>query len=309
MMNEIARFFDVTLNNHIFDYIPYHYHTERGTGFKSYSRSELIELSTRHHQWLYQHISCLIAQETELSELPLSYRNLWMGNALEGLYPLGVNLENKTDQFWFSYARLRDLSVLRHEGIVLPQVINGLPGELLKTSERANVVIIYPHGNTTVPVALEQGAKLSRNDQVNLILSAFPVFSQDKHKTSLKIQDAFMFITQEDFQAIQSHASYDASINPPVENQSERVLIMAKFTAPIEPHAIFFHFTHYLRPVIDTANLPIIQPFLWEAATHLKCRLPEMLKGSGVRTADQDNWYQKDTLAKPEKTVRRISRQ
>ncbi len=29
----IARFFDMTINNHIFDYIPYHYHKQRGAGF------------------------------------------------------------------------------------------------------------------------------------------------------------------------------------------------------------------------------------------------------------------------------------
>ena len=47
MMIELARFYDVTLNNHIFDCIPYHYYKQRGAGFEGYDRHEKFELGMR----------------------------------------------------------------------------------------------------------------------------------------------------------------------------------------------------------------------------------------------------------------------
>ncbi len=298
-MLEAARFFDLTVNNHIFDYIPYHYHTERGIGFKAYHREELFKLSQLRHQWLYRHLHYLLTEETELKDISPRYKDLWLGNILEDKLPMGVNVETPWERFWFSYTRLRDVCVLIHEGIPLPRIIDNLPNKYLKPESRVHVVIVYPHGNTTVPVALQQGAKLSREDNVNLMLTAFPRIQGKNDKSTLQILDGFMFITQNDYKAITQDPSFDSELNRNLGNEEEPVLIMARFNQPVEAHALFFHFTHYLRVKIDSLGIPIIQPFLWEAATHLKCRLPEMLKNSGTRTADQGNWFQKDTLKMP----------
>jgi hypothetical protein len=298
-MLETARFFDLTLNNHIFDYIPYHYHAERGIGFKAYNREDIFKLSQSRHQWLYRHLHYILTETTELKETSSQYRDLWIGNILEGKVPMGVNVDTPWEQFWFSYTRLRDASVLIHEGIPLPRIIDNLPEKYLKPEKRVNVVIVYPHGNTTVPVALQQGAKLSRQDNVNLMLTVFPRIQEKDKKASLQILDGFMFITRDDFDKISKDSSYNAEMNKNLGDKNEPVLVMARFSQPVAAHALFFHFTHFMRVKIDSLGIPIIQPFLWEAATHLKCRLPEMLKDSGTRTADQGNWYQKNTLGMP----------
>jgi hypothetical protein len=79
-------------------------------------------------------------------------------------------------------------------------------------------------------------------------------------------------------------------------------------------HGLFFHFTHPLRPEADFFGIRIIQPLIWEAATHLKCELPAMLRGSGVKVPDQENWYMEDTArlgpgARPEikKKIRKLA--
>jgi hypothetical protein len=51
--------------------------------------------------------------------------------------------------------------------------------------------------------------------------------------------------------------------------------------------------------------MPLIQPIIWEAATHLKCKLPDMLKGSGIRTASQINWYRSQTASMTEREAKK----
>ncbi|MFH1743413.1 MAG: hypothetical protein ABIH23_30780, partial [bacterium] len=70
--------------------------------------------------------------------------------------------------------------------------------------------------------------------------------------------------------------------------------VAVQLAEPLVADAVFFHFTHPLRPEVGQVGCPLIQPILWEAATHLKCALPDMLKGSGVRTADQFSWYKRE---------------
>jgi molybdopterin converting factor small subunit len=156
-----------------------------------------------------------------------------------------------------------------------------------------NVVIVYPPGNTTVPVALEQGPRLAQ-EGINLILTPFPtVGTQPKSKKKLLyLNDGFMYLGKDDYQ----RALRATGVTHRVNQNQEGTLVAIKFTHPVIAHGIFFHFTHPLRCTIDSLNIPLIQPLVWEAATHLKCRLPAMLKGSGVKTPEQINWYQKQTL-------------
>ncbi|MGQ9607951.1 MAG: hypothetical protein ACUVWN_01490 [bacterium] len=298
----IARFFDMTINNHIFDYIPYHYHKQHGAGFESLSREEKIDLATRHHRWLYTYIRHLLAEKSELKDKLESYKNAWIGNADESIMAIGVSVKDETEKFWFSYARLRDAAVLRHEGYPLPEIFIDIDPNDIKCHERTNIVIVYPHGNTTVPVALEQGAKLAKEENINLMLCAFPYIEYDEEygRNVLRIPDAFMYIGEEDYNNLLK--KYRNTSDVKIDKQG--VLILAKFKEPIIAHGIFFHFTHPMRPEIGTIGTPIIQPIIWEAATHLKCSLPDMLKGSGVRTADQINWYQYQSKGIDEKSAK-----
>ena len=292
MMVELARFFDLTVNSHFFDYPPYHYHKERGVGFQGLSRQELFGLCERRHRWLYTHIRHLMATSTELSVKSSDYLDAWLGDMDRGVLPLGVRGETEAERFWFSYARLRDVAVLRHEGFPLPEVLRGVDPEDIKADERANVAVVYPHGNTTVPVALEQGPKLARDD-INLLLCAFPEIGKRDGREVLLLHDGFGRISAEDYERITGKKS-----------EEEGVWVLMEFEEPIVAHGIFFHFTHPLRPRIEEVKAPLIQPFLWEAATYLKCRLPDMLKGSGVRTAEQINFYGKDLMATSEEEAK-----
>jgi len=295
LMIQIARFFDVTLNNHVFDYVPYHYYRQRGAGFEGYDRQEKFELAAERHRWLYTHVRHQMVSGTVLAVREPAYRDAWIGDADRDLLPLGVNVEDSAQRFWFSYVRLRDASVLVHEEYPLPEVIQGLDPSVLKCDRRTNVVIVYPHGNTTVPVAMEQGAKLSEQESVNLMLCAFPSIVDDPEygRKVLQVPDGLMYVSAEDYR----NALVASGVSDPDADEAadlvgeEGVLMAVSFSRPIVAHGIFFHFTHPLRPEIESIQAPLIQPFVWEAATHLKCRLPEMLERSGIRTADQINWY------------------
>ncbi|HUT73298.1 MAG TPA: hypothetical protein VM221_00500 [Armatimonadota bacterium] len=292
---ELARFFDITLNNHVFDCLPYHYHPERGAGFQGLNRQAKFELAARRHRWLYTYIRQLLATRSELAELGSAYHDAWLGDADRGVVPLGVRGEDETQRFWFGYARLRDAAVLRHEGFPPPEIFEHLDPAAIAHQRRANVAIIYPHGNTTVPVALEQGAKLSRRAGINLVLCAFPdLVDDDRYRRRvLHLHDGFMYVSRDDYRA----ALAASGVAPQeVERRcrsvgEDGVLVLAGFREPVVAHGIFFHFTHPLRPFIGEAQAPLIQPLVWEAATHLKCRLPEMLRASGVGAPGQVNWY------------------
>jgi hypothetical protein len=308
----LARFFDVTVNNHIFDYIPYHYHKQRGAGFESLTREEKLELAGRRHRWLYTYARYLMTTETELRDAEPGYAEAWLGDADRDIMGLGVNVEDKRERFWFSYARLRDAVVLRHEGYSLPEIFSDLDPDVLKCNERANVVVVYPHGNTTVPVALEQGAKLAQ-EGINLMLCAFPYVEHDEKygRQVLKVQDGFMYIGADDYKAVLIASGVEPQdVEEKCQGLGDRgILVAVRFNEPITAHGVFFHFTHPMRPEIGTIGAPLIQPIIWEAATHLKCRLPDMLKGSGVRTADQINWYKQQTAELPEDEARAQIRQ
>ena len=299
MTIELARFFDATLNSHIFDYIPYHYHRQRGVGFEVYSRREKIELAMKRHRWLYTRCRHLMVTKTELKDLSPEYCDAWLGDVDRNITGLGINLADEAERFWFSYARLRDAVVLLHEGYPLPEVFKNLDPSALKCDERTNVVIVYPHGNTTVPVALEQNPKLTKERGINLLLTAFPKIERDESYGCevLHVLDGFTFLSKEDYLA----ALLASGLKPEEAEKkasavgSKGVLALFSFSRPIVAHGIFFHFTHPLRPEIEFVRAPIIQPLIWEAATYLKCKLPEMLKGSGIRTADQFNWYMDQT--------------
>ena len=299
MMIELARFYDITLNSHIFDYIPYHYHKQRTAAFECYDRQAKFELAQRRHRWLYTHGRSLLAGKTELRNRGTAYQDAWIGDGDRDLMAVGLHLTEPAERFWFGYARLRDVSVLRHEGYVLPELFLGLDPDVLKADKRANVVIVYPHGNTTVPVAMEQGAKLARNKKINLMLTPFPTIADTAQPglKALHAHDGFMYVSRSDYRAALTASGVDeAEAGARARKVDEDgVLIAVSFRRPLTVHGIFFHFTHPLRPEIGGVRVPLVQPIVWEAATHLKCRLPEMLEGSGIAAPPQINWHKATT--------------
>jgi len=289
MNSEIARFFDITINSHIFDYLPYHYHRERGAGLEDFSRKEKFILAKEHHRWLYTYIRYLLISYTPLSKMDREYQDKWLGDGDRNLPGFGIRVNDPAERFWFNYARLRDTVVLRYEGYPLPKIFTDVEPYLLLARERANVVIVYPAGNTTIPVALEQGPSLAKEDKINLLLSSFPQIVENGDRKFLYLYDGIIYLGEEDYQRISRKNS-----------PHKKTLCALSFSQPLLAHAVFFHFTHPLRPEIDRVKVPLIQPLIWEAATHLKCELPRMLEGSGVGTSDQCNWYLEGTKKMPE---------
>ena len=284
--SQIAKFFDRTINSHIFDYFPYHFYKERCPYFEKLERDVKFKLAYKFHQYLYRYLRYLICEKTELKNYSELYRDLYIGNILENKNAIGIKGETPEEIFWFHYGRMRDIVVLKYEGFGYPEIFIDVEPEDLKTNERVNVVIVYPYGNTTVPVALQQGPKFAKNS-INLFISAFPIKEEINGVKLLKITEAMIYPPFEEIENLRKKYK-----NIP-QNRSD--FIFVKFKNPVVVHSIFFHFTHPLRPEIDHFKIPIIQPLIWEAATHLKCELPKMLKGSGVKVPEQINWYMEDT--------------
>lgn len=282
-----AKFLDRTVNSHIFDYLPYHYHKERSAALEKLSRTEKFAMAGRFHRWLYTRLRWLIANRTRLSDQPAEYRDLYLGDQDRDITAIGVRGETKEEIFWFHYARLRDAVALQYEQFGHPEVFVGLDPKDLSAEGRTNIGIIYPYGNTTVPVALEQGPKLAEERGINLILCAFPVPAEHRGRKILTIREGLFYPRSSDLAAIRKKRR-------PAGGPGSG-LVLASFQSPLVLHGLFFHFTHPLRPEIDSYGIPIIQPLIWEAATHLKCELPAMLRGSGVKVPDQENWYLEDT--------------
>ena len=264
----LARFFDATLNNHIFDYIPYHYHAERTHAFQDWSRPRLIALAVARHAFLHRFILGLLARHGALAGRSPAEIDLLIGRFdPQGELvapPIAVDVPSPDEQRWFSYCRLRDLATLHHDGYPLPQVREGV-----QLPDGVTIGIVYPIGNTTVCVALEQGPRLAA-EGVNLILTPFPRIVQQDGRKRLVARELFC-------------------------RDRDGTWVLGRTAEDVVIHAIWFHFTHFLRPEIEKVGAPIIQPLLWEAATYLKCALPEMLKGSGVSCPDQRNWYRRQT--------------
>lgn len=289
---EIARFFDITLNSHIFDCFPYHFSKEHSSAFEKLERKEKFELAVKYHRWLYTYLRYLITTSTPLKDFPEKYKDLYLGDWDRKINGIGIRGDNEEEIFWYHYVRLRDAVVLKHEGFGYPEIIENIEPSDLNINERANVGIIYPYGNTTVPVALQQGPKLAE-EKINLFLTAFPIPLSKNGKKILTIQEGMFYPGKDDYRKLKEKYS---SLGESKEN-----FVFGTFKKPLVLHGIFFHFTHPLRPYIDSFQIPIIQPLIWEAATYLKCKLPEMLKGSGVKAPEQENWYMEDTQRLKEK--------
>ncbi len=285
MNNALAKFFDRTVNNHIFDYFPYHYHRQRSAYFEQLERQDKFRLAFQHHQWLYAHLHWLINNRTPLKEYSEKYRILYCGNVIKGKQAMGIIELNREESFWFHYARLRDIVVLYYERYGYPQLAVNVEPEVF--TDNVKLTIVYPYGNTTVPVALEQGPILSEKYGADLFLCAFPRIINEDGSENLVMDEAMVCPSKSLRQKIEDRYALYGDKNGD--------FLFMSFHDPLPLDGIFFHFTHPLRMDVDRLKMPLIQPLAWEAASHLKCQLPAMLKNTGVGVPEQINWFASKT--------------
>ena len=87
----------------------------------------------------------------------------------------------------------------------VPEIFLDVPPAVLDAGAEgncANILSIYPYGNTTMLVAIEQGAALER-DGYNFMLCPFPEMRYDARcgTTFLRARDALMYVSGERYEA------------------------------------------------------------------------------------------------------------
>jgi len=331
--NGLFTFFDQTMNAHHFDYLPFSLQPGLSDGIleRWFSRGEKFRLACARHRWLYGRIRKDIVERTAIADRPRDYQDLWLGDVSDWQRPetwqmgIGVNVDSEPERFWFSYARLRDAVAMMRELTNLrnPSTLNGVPEifldvdpALLDAGEDgacANILSIYPYGNTTMPVAVEQGAALER-EGYNLMLCPFPEMRHDVNRgaTFLQARDALMYVSGERYRRLLVASGADAGKAQEIASRvpPQGVLTALKFKefqpAPgpdgkvdfagaVIGHAAFFHFTQPLRGDVDRVAIELIQPIGAEALTYLKSAVPQILAGTRVAAPAGFTWRMEDT--------------
>jgi len=331
--NGLFTFFDQTMNVHHFDYLPFLLQPGLSDGIleRWFTRGEKFQLACDRHRWLYGRVRKDIVQRTALADKTPEYQNVWLGDVRDGEHPhawrmgIGVNVETEPEKFWFSYARLRDCVAMMRELMNLnhPSTLNGVPEisldvppAVLDAGEEgtcANLLSIYPYGNTTMLVALEQGAALER-DGYNFMLCPFPEMRYDARsgRTFLRARDALMYASGERYRRLLLAGGVDAGRAGRIAARvpPQGVLVAMSFAEPQETqspggeirdgeaviaHGAFFHFSQPLRGDIDHATVALIQPIGAEALTYLKSAVPEVLAGTAVAAPAGFTWSMDDT--------------
>ena len=349
--NGLFTFFDQTMNVHHFDYLPFLLQPGLSDGIleRWFTREEKFQLACQRHRWLYGRIRKDIVERTILADKTPDYQAVWLGDVSDWEHPdtwrmgLGVNVDAQQEKFWFSYARLRDGVAMIRELMNLnnPSTLNGVPEIFLDVPPSVlgagvegnctNLLSIYPYGNTTMLVALEQGAALER-DGYNFMLCPFPEMRRDAGcgKTFLQARDALMYVSGDRYRRLLVASGADAerarSIAAKVPPQG--VLVGLRFAESqqaedriaeivgrdaVIAHGAFFHFTQPLRGDIDHVDVALIQPLAAEALTYLKGDVPQILAGTAVASPAGMTWSMNDTTraeqAARETLAERLGRQ
>jgi len=319
----IARFFDRTLNCHIFDYAPYLY--TRASFLKDenfndvFTRRELFELIMRRHAWLYEYIRKAMIERTELK--------LWDKETVEKLLTIGTDGDDiaaregyaEASKFVFSYARLRDLATLYHDGFFVPEVLDNVDPEAIKGDERVNVVIMYNLGNTTAMTFLRRGPyhHKGKGPDKNIIMTNFLKLSKDPKsgKEVALVEYGLMYLTKEEYRKAGGRNDILKLIVDPelkkkyAEIGPEGRLVFIRFKRPILACVVFPHFTHpwFLNQVLERIGVPLNQTRVIDRLTYKKTEMPEMIKYYNERVPpeeridfmDQVNIYREDMRKLP----------
>lgn len=330
----LFNFYDKTMNAHTFDYYPFL--TQPSLSDSAFDRwfthEQKFDFSSEHHGWLYCRARRLMVERTSLKHKDAAYQRQWLGDVSDWQHPetwqmgLGVNVEGAGRQFWFSYAKLRDAAAMIHEFEPLnyPSNLNGVPEvfwdvdpSILDAGEEGkftNVISMYPHGNTTMPVAIEQGVAFEEQG-VNLMLCPFPVRTYDAVYGCevLQVRDAVMYVSAARYEKLLRASGVAAAQAQEMASRvpKEGILVAIKFREPVrsekEPgrpafgnsaiaHGAFFHFTHEMRPDVETVGVPVVQPLCYEAFTYLKGAVPDVLRGTTVAYPAGFIWNMEDTV-------------
>jgi len=330
----IATFFDRTLNNHIFDYAPYLY--TRATFLKDkdfndvFTRKELFELIARRHQWLYRYIRENMVEKTELK--------LWDKEDVEKLLTWSVDRDDvaardgypEASKFVFSYARLRDLATLYHDGFYIPEILDNVDPDVIKGDERVNVVIMYNLGNTTAMTFLRRGPyhHAGKGPDKNIIMTNFLRKEKDAKsgREIALVEYGLMYLTKEEYEkAGGRNKILKYIIDPKLREKYKEIgpdgrLVFVRFKRPLVAHVVFPHFTHpwFIEQTLEKMGVPLNQSRIIDRLTYMKTVMPEMIEyyNSQVSEAeripfmDQVNIYREDfkgkTLEKRYETVKRI---
>ena len=289
----VAAFMDKSVNNHIFDYWPWHIDKERGAGFESYSREEKFEIASRiNSRWLYPFLRWALVNKTEMAQLEPSYADKLLGEYHGGITRLGIGVGGETEaqKAWYSYGRIRDIAVLRAEGNPLPEVFEGLSPEVINAANRRNLAVVYPCGNTTIPYATKRNPQQNLTG-VNLFTCAFPEIEEGEDgRKYARVKDAFTWMSKVDYEKSLREAGEDEDViarrlaNIDVD---KGVVVLAGFSRPITVDGVWFHTFNVKRTRIDEIEGVLVQPFLWEALTHLKCDYADMYGPYGISTPAQ----------------------
>ncbi len=330
MWTAIARFFDRTLNNHIFDYAPYLYTRaafSKDREFRDlFTRREMFELVARRHEWLYRYLRGLMEERTELK--------LWDREDVERLMTWGVDGDDiaardgyaEASRFVFSYARLRDLATLYHDGFYLPEVLDGVDPEAIRASERVNVVLMYNLGNTTAMVFLRRAPyhHSGRGPDKNIVMTNFLRKGRDpaSGREVALVDYGFMYLTREEYEKAGGKNKIASYILDPVLRERYRSVgpegrfVFVRFKRPIVAHVVFPHFTHpwFKGQVLEDMGVPVSQSRIIDRVTYMKTVLPEMIEyynslveeRERVPLVDQVNIYREDLRDKAEGERRRI---
>jgi len=327
----VARFFDRTLNCHIFDYAPYLYTRaafSKDENFNDvFTRRELFELITRRHMWLYEYIKKAITERTELK--------LWDRETVEKLLTIGTDGDDiavkegytEASKFVFSYARLRDLATLYHDGFFIPEVLDNVDPEAIKGDERVNVVIMYNLGNTTAMTFLRRGPyhHEGKGPDKNIIMTNFLKLSKDPKsgREVALVEYGLMYLTKEEYRKAGGRNDILKLIVDPelkkkyAEIGPEGRLVFVRFKRPILACVVFPHFTHpwFLNQVLEKIGVPLNQTRVIDRLTYKKTEMPEMIKYYNERVPpeervdfiDQVNIY-KDEMKRltPEERRKRV---
>ncbi len=279
----IATFFDRSLNNHIFDYAPYLY--TRAAFSKDpqyrdvYTRKELFQLIARRYSWLHQYLTLVIRERTQLK--------YWPPEKVKLLLTMGTDRDDlaqaqgypEASRLVFSYARLRDLATLVHDGFPIPDVLDIDPAAL-GMDAKPTVVILYNLGNTTAMTFLRRGP--SHPDK-NVIMTNFLRKAEHPSGHQVALVDyGLIYLTEQQYRRA-------GGSSPDAGRDGDTRLVFARFTKPLTAAAVFPHFTHpwFTTQTLEEMGVPLNQSRIIDRLTYEKTILPEMIEHYNRQAQDK----------------------
>jgi hypothetical protein len=308
-----------------------HIYDELGTIKPEYNQF-LYSTSWIHHRVLYKYFNNLIHHH---SDIVIKVPDENDRNLLIGLVNFGEKTDGSEDTvqvtsignsgvgeefqasstanfeaLWRSYNQLREISFMRNDGFEFPVVFSSFDPNLaegLNASKKINLAILSPIGRTHYSRAIMESSYL--NDNVFITRTGF--FSDDgknkltlstsnaitKEKTYLFIQDAHLFLNEQQYHASLKHhfgmndsdAANQIALDKKLERFTEKgIRIAAKFKEPILIGCCIAHHHHPLEIALTEAGYPATDksPFLFDL-TYNKSLYPLIYSSTNSSSNEQ----------------------